>query len=75
VIRFDRSVVRRAATAALVIALAAGVSACGRKGPLDPPAAASMGPNGQGDLEYDQQGRPLAPKGEKKRLPIDWLLD
>ena len=74
-IRFDRSILRTAATAGLVLALAAGLSACGRKGPLDPPpGASSLSPNAQ-DLEYDPQGRPLAPKGEKKRLPIDWLLD
>jgi hypothetical protein len=28
-----------------------------------------------GPVELDSQGRPLAPPGQKKRLPIDWLLD
>jgi predicted small lipoprotein YifL len=72
--RIDRPVLRVAATVALMLALAAGLSACGRKGPLDPPPGASANSPAQ-DLEYDSQGRPLAPKGEKKRLPIDWLLD
>ena len=27
------------------------------------------------DPEYDEQGRPIAPAGPKKRLPGDWLLD
>jgi predicted small lipoprotein YifL len=33
---------------------------------------------GQGQTaptSFDAAGRPIAPKGEKKRLPIDWLLD
>jgi len=29
----------------------------------------------QGLVELDPQGRPVAPPGEKKRLPIDVLLD
>jgi predicted small lipoprotein YifL len=24
---------------------------------------------------FDSEGRPVAPKGAKKRLPMDWLLD
>jgi predicted small lipoprotein YifL len=24
---------------------------------------------------FDSRGRPVAPKGEKRSLPIDWLLD
>jgi hypothetical protein len=27
------------------------------------------------DIQMDPQGRPLAPVGQKRRLPIDWLLD
>ena len=29
----------------------------------------------QKDPEYDEQGRPIAPAGSKKKLPGDWLLD
>jgi hypothetical protein len=29
----------------------------------------------QGQIELDPAGRPIAPTGEKKRLPIDALLD
>ena len=70
----DRPVLRIAATAALVLALAATLSACGRKGPLDPPPASYVQPQ-PNQLEADPEGRTLAPPGEKKRLPIDWLLD
>jgi predicted small lipoprotein YifL len=72
--RFDRSVLRVAATAALMIALGAGLSACGRKGPLDPPPAASAVPQ-PADIQRDSQGREIAPPGPNRRLPIDVLLD
>ena len=65
------SVLRVAALAAL---LALGLSACGRKGPLEAPPASFAGPQPSA-IETDAQGRPLAPPGEKKRLPIDFLLD
>ena len=51
-----------------------GLSACGRKGPLDPPPASLAGPQPSA-IETDAEGRPIAPTGEKKRLPIDFLLD
>ena len=54
--------------------LALGLSACGRKGPLDPPPA-SLAATPPPALEVDAEGRPLAPPGERKRLPIDFLLD
>ena len=54
--------------------LALGLSACGRKGPLDPPPA-SLAATPPPALETDAEGRPLAPPGERKRLPIDFLLD
>ena len=60
--------------AALAALLALGLSGCGRKGPLDPPPASLAGPQ-QSAIETDADGRPLAPPGEKKRLPIDFLLD
>ena len=72
-IRFDRPVFRIAATSALVLALGLALSACGRRGPLESPPGVAMTP--QGPAEFDAQGRPIAPPGEKKRLPIDVLLD
>ena len=68
-----QSAVRLGVTSALVIALGLGLSACGKRGPLDAPPGYVNTP--QGPVELDAQGRPLAPPGEKKRLPIDFLLD
>ena len=68
-----QSAIRLGVTSALVLALGLSQSACGRKGPLDPPPGVVSTP--QGMIELDSQGRPLAPPGEKKRLPIDVLLD
>jgi predicted small lipoprotein YifL len=73
--RFDRPVLRVAAVGALLFALGLTLSACGRKGPLDPPPASLAGPQQPAALETDAQGRDIAPPGQKKRLPIDWLLD
>jgi len=25
--------------------------------------------------EYDEQGRPIAPPGQRRRIPADWLID
>ncbi len=71
--RFDRPLIRAAAVAAL-FALGLTLSACGRKGLLDPPPGAMAGPGGV-LIETDQEGRPLAPPGQKKRIPLDVLLD
>jgi predicted small lipoprotein YifL len=72
----NRSVFRAVVMSALALALGVMLSACGRKGPLDAP------PDGQGfyplqpsQVEVDAQGRPLAPPGQKKRIPLDVLLD
>jgi predicted small lipoprotein YifL len=70
--RFDRPVVRVAAVAAL-LALGLTLSGCGRRGPLDPPPGVQLTP--LGPIEVDPQGRPLAPPGQKKRIPLDVLLD
>ena len=70
--RFDRLL--RVAAIALLLGAGLTLSACGRKGPLDPPAASLAGPQ-PAALETDAQGRDIAPPGQKKRLPIDWLLD
>ena len=69
---FDR-IVRFAAISALALALGLTLSACGRRGPLEMPPGVAMTP--QGPVEVDAQGRPIAPPGERKRLPIDALLD
>jgi len=61
--------------------LVLGLSGCGRKGPLDlPPSAAINQPPGAAAAaaeapEVGPDGRPVAPPGKKKRLPIDALLD
>ena len=73
--RPDRPVLRAAMLGALVLALGLTLSACGRRGPLDPPPGASSGAATARGIELDSQGRPLAPQGQKRRLPIDWLLD
>ena len=72
-IRLDRPVLRIAAASALVLALGLTLSACGRRGPPDAPPGVFVTP--QGIIELDAEGRPIAPPGEKKRLPIDALLD
>jgi len=68
-----RPALRLAATGALLLALGVTLSACGRRGPPDAPPGVFSGP--QGTYELDEQGRPIAPPGQKKRLPIDLLLD
>jgi predicted small lipoprotein YifL len=70
--RFDRNL-RVLAISALALALGLTLSACGRRGPLEAPPGAVM--TNQGQVLLDEHGRPIAPAGEKKRLPIDWLLD
>jgi predicted small lipoprotein YifL len=66
------------------------MSGCGRKGPLDRPPGSSMpeppanvqsgtgdnsGQQGAPPPEYSQDGRPLAPRGPKRKLPGDALID
>jgi hypothetical protein len=71
--------------------LALPLAGCGRQGALDPPPggyqleqlpdrATAVTRNGarrptEKQPEYDDQGRPIAPKGLKKKLPGDWLID
>ncbi len=72
------------------LALALALSACGRKGALDPPPGGSRleagtvrtpvtrrGAEAPPDKppEYDENGRPIAPVGSRKKLPADWLID
>jgi predicted small lipoprotein YifL len=75
---------------ALVGAFALTLAGCGRKGALDPPPGGyalerattttpvtnrgeSLGP--RTGPAYDDEGRPIAPEGAKRRTPADWLLD
>jgi predicted small lipoprotein YifL len=73
--RPDRPILRAAVLGALALAVGLTLSACGRRGPLDPPPGASSLNERPSDIQMDAQGRPLAPTGQKRRLPIDWLLD
>ena len=73
--RSDRPVLRAAVLGGLALVLGLTLSACGRRGPMDPPPGASSGAEQPADIQLDAQGRPLAPVGQKRRLPIDWLLD
>jgi predicted small lipoprotein YifL len=76
----DRSQFFRLAVAGALAASFA-LGACGRKGPLDPPPAASVageqpvstGKPEDGPRGYD--GKLLAPGGVNKRIPIDVLLN
>src|SRR6478736_5490875 len=60
-----------------------GLAACGRKGPLDPPPGASLAGDQSapaGDARYGPpvtgpDGKPLAPAGPNKRIPLDVLLN
>ncbi|HVX99259.1 MAG TPA: lipoprotein [Pseudorhodoplanes sp.] len=81
-----RALYRVALAAALAGALA--LAACGRKGPLDAPPGAAITPAAApeaapqedrtlfGDAtNRDPGSQPVAPKGQKKRIPLDVLLD
>ena len=74
----------------LIVALAAVLllSGCGRKGPLDPPPGSGSyqggqpAPGGPGasptrgmPQDFDENGKPIAPPGQKTRQYFDWLLD
>jgi predicted small lipoprotein YifL len=67
-------------------AIAALLSGCGRKGPLDPPPGAWVTPPGgvshtraapapPATQEYGPDGRPIAPAGPQRSIPADWLID
>jgi predicted small lipoprotein YifL len=71
--RLDRPMIRVAVLGACLLALGLMLSACGRRGPPDAPPGVFNTP--QGPVELDREGKPIAPPGQKKRLPIDWLLD
>jgi predicted small lipoprotein YifL len=72
-----RFAARPVLTFAAVSALALMLAACGLKGPLDPPPAATPAPGAQ--LE-GQPGAPppegeTPPQSPRKRIFLDWLLD
>ena len=64
-----------------VLALSFALSACGRKGPLDPPPRASAAPRSDqqqaqsAEPTEDEFGNPVLPKGQKKAFPLDVLLN
>ena len=70
---------------ALIGALAAtlGLAACGRKGPLDPPPAASVAGEQTaaptdargGNVPIGPDGKPIASGNVNKRIPLDVLLN
>ena len=85
----SRYLLRLALAGALVASL--GLTACGRKGPLDPPPGASIENEPQANLPNlmstsrppaaanqateSPNGQPVAPKGPKKQIPLDVLLN
>jgi predicted small lipoprotein YifL len=85
----ELSVIRRASLRlATFAALAAAVllAGCGRKGPLDPPPGGwSVPPGGMTNVsnkpaepapqQYDSEGKPIAPSGPKRSMPMDVLLN
>jgi predicted small lipoprotein YifL len=79
-VNLNRAFFRPALLLALGAALA--LSGCGRKGPLDPPPAASLAgeeaaqkPAGPVPKVMDSRGRLITPPGPNKPLPIDVLLN
>jgi predicted small lipoprotein YifL len=65
-----------ATLAALAAALA--LAGCGRKAGLDPPPMAAAGDlqsNGQPGAAPATAGKPGAPPAEKRKSPLDWLID
>jgi predicted small lipoprotein YifL len=77
-----RTILRIALTVALAASL--GLAACGRKGPLDPPPAASLAgdqaapasaPIQNNNAGVNSEGRAIAPAGPKKSIPLDVLLN
>jgi predicted small lipoprotein YifL len=85
-VQLFRLFARLAAVGALACAL--GLAGCGRKAGLDAPPSAAIEPPpgaqsgassepapGASQSGFTPDGRPVAPPGPKKRLPIDFLVD
>jgi predicted small lipoprotein YifL len=82
---FHRPMLPLAVIGALLLALP--LTGCGRKGALDPPPGGivleqrpgltptTQRSGGDAPQAYDEDGRPIAPAGPKRRIPPDWLLD
>ena len=79
---YDRPFLRIALIGALAASL--GLGACGRKGPLDPPPGASLAGDqatpADGETRSSRpivgpDGKPLAPGGLNRRIPLDVLLN
>jgi predicted small lipoprotein YifL len=73
---------------AMIGAAACLLAACGRKGALDPPPGGMMLEPRPGTMApvtpragapvqapYDEEGKPIAPPGTKRHIPLDWLID
>jgi predicted small lipoprotein YifL len=61
--------------AAVAAALAFGLAACGKKGPLDPPPSASISqPQTAGEASAEP-AQPSGPTPRRERIFLDWLLD
>ena len=64
-----------------LIVLSFSLTACGRRGPLDPPPRSSAAPVSDqqqaqtGEPTEDEFGNPAAPRGQKKSFPLDVLLN
>jgi len=81
----DRLFIRVALIGAISASL--GLTACGRKGPLDPPPGASLAgaqgvPAGEETKEQRDSrpvlgvdGKPIAPGGKNRPIPLDVLLN
>ena len=70
------SLARLGALGALVAALA--LAGCGRKAGLDAPPMAAAGDlqsSGQPGAAPTPAGRPGSPPAEKRKTPLDWLID
>ena len=74
----DRPFLRIALIGALIASV--GLTACGRKGPLDPPPGSSLTgaqvtPTSTDKPVYGPDKKVLVPAGVKKPIPLDVLLN
>jgi predicted small lipoprotein YifL len=66
---------------AAALATALTLAGCGRKSGLDEPPLAAAGDQGapsaqpSGAATYTPDGKPAAPPAEKRRTPLDWLIN